>query len=92
MKYDVDHPTAIHCEWCVQSWNITDRHALRCHTRKYVNMKHLTFLSFLFVIITVTLSSCSAIADIFEAGIWTGLIMVVLVVGLIGFLINRMRR
>ena len=55
-------------------------------------MKHLTFLSFLFVVITVTLSSCSAIADIFEAGIWTGLIMVVLVVGLIGFLINRMRR
>jgi hypothetical protein len=55
-------------------------------------MKQLALFSFLFVLISVTLTSCSAIGDIFEAGVWTGLIMVVLVVALIGFLINRMRR
>ncbi len=49
-------------------------------------------MPFLFILLTVTLSSCSAIADIFEAGIWAGIIMVVLVVGIIGFIISRVRR
>ncbi len=46
----------------------------------------------LFVLLTAGLSSCSAIGDIFEAGVWSGIIVVVLVVALIGFLINKMRR
>ena len=46
----------------------------------------------LFVLLTVGLSSCSAIGDIFEAGVWSGIIVVVLIVALVGFLINKMRR
>ena len=36
-----------------------------------------------------TLSSCAAIGGIFKAGIWTGIIIVVLVVVLILWLVSR---
>jgi hypothetical protein len=39
-----------------------------------------------------TLSSCDVIGDIFEAGIWTGLIGLVLVIVLVFWLFNKMRR
>jgi hypothetical protein len=55
-------------------------------------MIHRSFLPFLALLLTVTLSSCSAIMDIFQAGVWAGIIVVILVVGLVGFLISRMRR
>ena len=51
-----------------------------------------SILPLLFALITMGLSSCSAIGDIFEAGVWSGIIVVVLVVALIGILINKMRR
>jgi hypothetical protein len=38
----------------------------------------------------VTLSSCELIGDIFEAGVWFGVLMVVVVVGLVFFLISRL--
>jgi len=38
----------------------------------------------------VTLSSCELIGDIFEAGVWVGVIMVVGVVGLVFWLISRL--
>ena len=41
---------------------------------------------------TVTLSSCEAIGGIFKAGIWTGVIGIVLVVALVLFLIGRSRK
>jgi len=46
----------------------------------------------LLFLLTVTLSSCEAIGDIFKAGIWTGLILVVIVVALIIWIFNRFRR
>ena len=45
-------------------------------------------LAFLLVIITTT-SGCQAIADIFKAGVWVGVLLVVLVIGLIFWLIGR---
>lgn len=51
-----------------------------------------SFLPILFILLSFGLSSCSAIGDIFEAGIWSGIIIVVLVVALIAFLVNKMRR
>jgi hypothetical protein len=37
------------------------------------------------------LSSCAAIADIFQAGVWVGIVIVIIVVGVIGYIISRFR-
>ena len=44
------------------------------------------------IMLALTLSSCEVVGGIFKAGIWTGIIVVVLVVALIIWLINRGRR
>ncbi|UOQ72949.1 hypothetical protein [Hymenobacter cellulosilyticus] len=50
------------------------------------------FLPVLLILLTFSLSSCDIIGDIFKAGMWTGLIGVVIVVLLVLFLIRKMRR
>ncbi len=52
----------------------------------------LPLLSVLLVTLSFTLSSCQAIGDIFKAGVWSGIIVVVLVVGLILYLVGRGRK
>ncbi|MFN6946775.1 MAG: hypothetical protein ACK4ND_17640 [Cytophagaceae bacterium] len=53
-------------------------------------MKNLyTIYIFLFLVLTMT--SCEIIADIFAAGIWVGVIGVLLIVGLILFIISKLR-
>jgi hypothetical protein len=49
-------------------------------------------LLFLLVLFTFSLSSCDAIGSIFKAGAYTGIIAVFLVVLLLWFLVNKMRR
>ena len=44
------------------------------------------------LLIMFTGSSCELIGDIFEAGIWTGVILVVLIVVLVVWLISKVRR
>ncbi|MGE7773810.1 phosphatidate cytidylyltransferase [Chitinophaga sp. NPDC101104] len=39
--------------------------------------------------LSITLSSCEIVGGIFKAGVWTGLILVALVLGLIIFLFSR---
>ncbi|MFD2246474.1 hypothetical protein [Pontibacter ruber] len=51
-----------------------------------------TYFSILFVLLAVTLSSCEFIGDIFEAGMWTALIIIVLIVLLVGWLFRKLRR
>ena len=46
----------------------------------------------LIVLLAMTLSGCEAIGTIFEAGIWVGVIMVVIVLGLVGFVASKLRR
>ena len=41
------------------------------------------------VVLAVTLSGCAAVAGIFKAGFWTGLIIAVVVIGIVGALIAR---
>ena len=41
--------------------------------------------------VAVLTSGCEAIQGIFKAGVWTGVILVVLAIGLIGFVISRVR-
>ncbi|MES2848843.1 MAG: phosphatidate cytidylyltransferase [Bacteroidota bacterium] len=38
----------------------------------------------------VSLSSCEAIGAIFKAGVWSGILLVALVVGIIVFIISRL--
>jgi hypothetical protein len=47
-----------------------------------------SLILFLLVMVT-TLSSCSVVADIFKAGVWVGVLAVIVVVGLIIYLISR---
>ena len=48
-----------------------------------------SFLFFLFAFITVSLSSCELVGDIFKAGVWVGVLIVVAIVGLIIYLVSR---
>ncbi len=41
---------------------------------------------------TITLTSCEAIGGIFKAGMWTGVIGIVIVVALVLWLIGRSRK
>jgi|KBSSwiStaDraftv2_1062776.scaffolds.fasta_scaffold271615_3 hypothetical protein len=50
-------------------------------------MKNLLIVLLLFMM--TALSSCSVIGDIFKAGVWVGVLAVVVVVGLIIYFIAR---
>ena len=41
------------------------------------------------LMVAVTMSSCAAIGDIFKAGMWVGIIIVVAVIALIFWLVGR---
>lgn len=47
---------------------------------------------FLLGILTVMLSSCELVEGIFKAGVWTGLLLVAVVLGLIIWMISRGRK
>lgn len=53
-----------------------------------MNMNRLT-LGLMVFAVTSLLSSCAAIEGIFKAGVWSGIIMVVIVVALIIWLISK---
>lgn len=44
------------------------------------------------VCLALAVSGCEAIATIFEAGLWVGVIMAVLILGIVWFLVGRFRR
>lgn len=50
-------------------------------------MKSISKLSVLFIMLMFC--SCTAIAGIFKAGVWTGILLVAAVIGLIIFLVAR---
>jgi hypothetical protein len=54
---------------------------------KSLIMKNLLLLLLLFMM--TALSSCSVIGDIFKAGVWVGVLAVIIVVGLIIYFITR---
>lgn len=51
----------------------------------------LSLFSVLFFLV-VTMTSCDAIAGIFKAGMWTAVIIIVAIVALIMYFVNRGRR
>ncbi|PTX22654.1 hypothetical protein C8N40_101480 [Pontibacter mucosus] len=46
----------------------------------------------LLVLLAFTMSSCEVIGDIFKAGMWTALVIIVLIVLLITWLFRKFRR
>ena len=53
-------------------------------------MKKNLFLNQLIILMSVCmLSSCEAIGGIFKAGVWAGVLLVVVVIGLIIFIISK---
>jgi len=44
----------------------------------------------LFVMMSISLSSCELVGDIFKAGVWVGILAVAAVIGLIIFLISKL--
>ena len=49
------------------------------------------WLLLLVVLASMTVAGCAAIEGIFKAGVWTGVIMVVLVLVVIGFVAAKIR-
>lgn len=47
-------------------------------------------IAFLMTLSVVLLSSCTAIEGIFKAGVWSGIIFVALIIGVIIFIITRL--
>jgi len=52
-------------------------------------MKQASILTLLAVVLMASLSSCELIGDIFKAGVWSGILLVVVVIGLIIFVIAK---
>ena len=50
-----------------------------------------TLMLMLLMIWTTTLGGCEIVGDIFEAGVWVGVILVILIVGLVVWLFARAR-
>lgn len=53
-------------------------------------MQRLNYL--VLALLAASLSSCELVGDIFQAGIWTGLILVAIVIALVIWIISRFRR
>ena len=45
----------------------------------------------LLVLASFTVAGCAAITGIFKAGVWTGMVMVVILIGIIGFVATKVR-
>jgi hypothetical protein len=41
------------------------------------------------LLVSLFFAGCQVIADIFQAGVWVGVILVVVVVAIIGFIVSR---
>jgi hypothetical protein len=59
------------------------------HKKIVLVMKKASLITLLAVVLTASLSSCQLIGDIFKAGVWSGIILVALVLGLIIFIIAK---
>ena len=52
-------------------------------------MKHSSYLFVLLFLFAVALTGCEVIGGIFKAGVWTGVLLVILVIGIIVWLLTR---
>ncbi len=52
--------------------------------------KNYVLIQVLLLLLAGTMSSCEAIAGIFKAGVWTGILLVAGIIALVIFIISRM--
>lgn len=52
-------------------------------------MKHSWYRFVLLLLSSVALAGCEVIGDIFQAGVWVGVVLVLLVIGIIVWLVTR---
>jgi hypothetical protein len=52
-------------------------------------MKHSSYFFVLLFLATAALTGCEIIGDIFQAGVWTGVLLVILIIGGIVWLLTR---
>jgi hypothetical protein len=52
-------------------------------------MKHSLYLFIFLLLSSLALTGCEAIGEIFKAGVWTGVLLVILVIGIIVWLLSR---
>jgi hypothetical protein len=52
-------------------------------------MKHSWYPFVFLLLLTVALTGCEVIGDIFKAGVWVGVLLVLLVIGIIVWLVTR---
>lgn len=55
-------------------------------------MMRYNYLGLFLLAVMVTLSSCELVGDIFRAGFYVGIIIVIVVIALIVWLVSRFRR
>ena len=55
-------------------------------------MLHKRYLIGFFAILLVTMTSCEVIGGIFKAGVWVGILIVLLVVGLIAWVMKNRKQ
>jgi hypothetical protein len=55
-------------------------------------MKQAWFLAVVLLFSAVALSGCEVIGDIFKAGVWVGVLLVLGVIGIVIWLVSRMNR
>jgi hypothetical protein len=41
--------------------------------------------------VSFVLSGCQVIADIFQAGVWVGVVLVLVILGIVGFFVSKAR-
>ena len=61
----------------------------KAHMKKHMNYYYAFSL---LVMTSLTLGSCQVIGDIFKAGVWVGVLLVILVVGIILWLVGKARK
>jgi hypothetical protein len=52
-------------------------------------MKYASYLFVVLFLSAVALTGCQVIGDIFKAGVWVGVLLVILVIGIIVWLVTR---
>lgn len=56
-----------------------------------MEMRAAVLRALLLFVIAVTASGCEAIGTIFEAGVWVGAIVVLLILAVVGFVVAKLR-
>jgi hypothetical protein len=52
-------------------------------------MKHSSYLFILLLLSAVVLTGCEMIGDIFQAGVWTGVFLVILIIGIVVWFLRK---